>query len=57
VLKFLGTEIWSGGRLQVARAGEVFDATGALVDARVRGQLEAFVAGFAAFVTERRARR
>jgi NAD(P)H-dependent FMN reductase len=49
VLKTLGTQTWAGGRLQVSRAGEVFDANGALKDARVRDQLRAFLAGFAAF--------
>ena len=50
VLKTLGTQTWAGGRLQVSRAGEVFDANGAIKDARVRDQLRAFLAGFAAFV-------
>jgi NAD(P)H-dependent FMN reductase len=49
VLKTLGTQTWAGGRLQVSRAGEVFDANGALKDARVRDRLRAFLAGFAAF--------
>jgi hypothetical protein len=38
----------------VSRAGEVFDANGALKDARVREQLRAFLAGFAAFVAAQR---
>lgn len=54
VLKTLGTETYAGGRLQVSRAGDVFDATGALVDERVREQLRTFLAGFAAFATARR---
>jgi NAD(P)H-dependent FMN reductase len=54
VLKTLGTEAWFGGRLQVSRAGDVFDESGALVDARVREQLRAFLAGFCAFVGARR---
>jgi chromate reductase len=54
VLKTLGTEPWFGGRLQVSRAGEAFDATGALTDARVREQLRGFLAGFSAFVAARR---
>ena len=49
VLKTLGTRHWSGGRLMVARAGQVFDAQGAIVDEKVREQLREFVAGFAAF--------
>ena len=54
VLKTLGTETWFGGRLQVSRAATVFDANGNLVDARVREQLRAFLAGFCAFVAARR---
>jgi NAD(P)H-dependent FMN reductase len=54
VLKTLGTQTWAGGRLQVSRAGEVFDANGALKDARVRDQLRAFLAGFTAFAAARR---
>jgi len=49
VLKTLGTQPWFGGRLQVARAGDVFDQDGNLVDARVREQLTKFLAGFAKF--------
>jgi len=54
VLKTLGTEAWFGGRLQVSRAGGVFDAAGNLVDPGVRDQLRKFLAGFSAFVAERR---
>jgi NAD(P)H-dependent FMN reductase len=54
VLKTLGTQPWFGGRLQVSRAGEAFDATGALTDARVREQLRGFLAGFCEFVASRR---
>lgn len=53
VLKTLGTQPWFGGRLQVSRAGEAFDATGALTDGRVREQLRAFLAAFSAFVAAR----
>lgn len=49
VLKTLGMQTWAGGRLQVSRAGDAFDANGALKDARVRDQLRAFLAGFVAF--------
>jgi chromate reductase, NAD(P)H dehydrogenase (quinone) len=54
VLKTLGTEAWFGGRLQVSRAGDVFDASGTLTDARIREQLRSFVTGFCAFVGARR---
>ena len=49
VLKTLGVRMWAGNRLMVSRAGSVFDADGALVDAKVREQLAGFVQGFAAF--------
>lgn len=54
VLRTLGTVPWFGGRLMVSTAGKVFDDDGRLLDQSVRTRLEAFVAGFAAFVTERR---
>jgi NAD(P)H-dependent FMN reductase len=54
VLKTLGTAAYFGGRLQVSRAGEVFDAGGTLVDERVREQLRKFLVGFSEFVVESR---
>jgi chromate reductase len=50
VLKTLGTAAYFGGRLQVSRAGEVFNGEGALVDERIRDQLKKFLAGFCEFV-------
>ncbi|MCA0340359.1 MAG: NAD(P)H-dependent oxidoreductase [Proteobacteria bacterium] len=50
VLRTLGTEPWFGGRLMVAHAGDMFDASGALVDESTRDRLRDFVSGFAAFV-------
>jgi NAD(P)H-dependent FMN reductase len=49
VLRTLGMQHWSGGRLLVSRAGNVFDADGALLDDGVREQLAKFVQGFAGF--------
>lgn len=49
VLRTLRMRAWFGGRLMVSRAGSVFDADGVLVDDKVRAQLQAFLAGFAAF--------
>ena len=49
VLKTLGTRAWFGGRLQVSRAGDVFDASGKLVDERIREQLRKFLDGFVKF--------
>lgn len=54
VLKTLGTAAYFGGRLQVSRATDVFDGSGALVDERIREQLKKFLAGFAEFVVANR---
>jgi chromate reductase len=50
VLRTLGTELWSEGRLLVSRAQGVFDASGQMTDEAVRAQLGEFLAGFAGFV-------
>jgi NAD(P)H-dependent FMN reductase len=50
VLRTLGTQFWSGGRLQVARAATVFDEAGNLKDPGVEQQLQQFLAGYVAFV-------
>jgi NAD(P)H-dependent FMN reductase len=47
ILRTLGCDHWAGDRLMVARAGSVFDQTGALADEAVRARLGKFVAGFA----------
>ncbi len=57
VLRTLGTAPWFGGRLIVSAAGKAFDQEGRLLDQTIRTRLETFVAGFAAFVTERRRNR
>jgi chromate reductase, NAD(P)H dehydrogenase (quinone) len=50
VLRTLGTLPFFGARVQVANAGKVFDDDGRLVDPAVRGQVEKYMAAFAAFV-------
>jgi chromate reductase, NAD(P)H dehydrogenase (quinone) len=50
VLRTLGTQFWSGGRLQVSRAATVFDEAGNLKDAAIEEQLKTFLAGYVAFV-------
>ncbi|MDO8250227.1 MAG: NADPH-dependent FMN reductase [Rhodoferax sp.] len=50
VLRTLGTRPWFNGRLMVARAGTVFDDQGALVDEKIRAQLQQFIHGFVAYV-------
>ncbi|MBN8480211.1 MAG: NAD(P)H-dependent oxidoreductase [Xanthomonadales bacterium] len=52
VLKTLGVRQWSGGRLMLSRAGQAFDADGALVDEGARRQLADFIAGFVRFASE-----
>lgn len=52
VLRTLGAQLFTGGRLQVAGAGKAFDSEGALVDDTVRGLLEKYMAGFAQFVAK-----
>lgn len=49
VLRTLGAELWTGGRLMVSHASSVFDADGAIADARTGDQLSKFVEGFVAF--------
>jgi chromate reductase, NAD(P)H dehydrogenase (quinone) len=53
VLRTLGTQAWSGGRLTVARAANVFDESGTLKDAAVLEQLRQFLAGYVSFVSSR----
>ena len=50
VLKTLGVQLWAGNRLMVSRAGQAFDAQGALVDERTTAQLAAFLAGYRDFI-------
>jgi hypothetical protein len=45
---------WYGRRLLVGGASKVFDASGALVDDKVRAQVVAFMAGFVEFVAAAR---
>jgi chromate reductase len=49
VLRTLGCELWTQGRLMVSRAPTVFDADGALTDPKIREQLRVYLEGFAAF--------
>jgi len=54
VLRTLRVRFWSGGRLMVSRASQVFDERGEIADAAIRDQLGKFVSGFAAFAAEAR---
>lgn len=53
VLRTLGVRFWSGERLMVSRAAQVFDAQGEIADAATREQLRKFTLGFAVFTAER----
>ncbi len=46
VLRTLGAELWTGGRLMVSRANTIFDADGNIVDARTNDLLRGFLQGF-----------
>lgn len=50
VLRTLGTRPWFGGRLQVSRAGSVFNDAGEMVDEKMKEQLRQFMHGFVNFV-------
>ncbi len=49
VLRTLGCDLWTGGRLMLSRAGSAFDAEGRLTAEASREQLGAYLAGFAGF--------
>ncbi len=53
VLRTLGADLWSGGRLMVARANTLMDAQGRLADEATRTRLGQFVAGFADYAQKR----
>jgi chromate reductase, NAD(P)H dehydrogenase (quinone) len=53
VLRTLGTEFWSEGRLLVSRAHNVIDETGALADEAVKEQMRSFLGGFVEFCRTR----
>lgn len=54
VMRTLGAELWTGGRMVVSGAGKAFDGEGNLVDAEVRERLKQYLAGFVEFVQRRR---
>ena len=51
VLRTLGTIPWFGGRMMAANAATVFNEDGELIDETTRSRLQAFMTGFAAFVS------
>ena len=53
VFRTLGAELWAGGRMLVSRAGNVFDANGKIVDAKVNDALRKFLERFVSHVRAR----
>ena len=49
VLRVLGMMPWFGGRVQVTQAANAFDASGQLVDEKLKATLTTFMVGYAAF--------
>lgn len=50
VFRALGVRPWFGPRVMVGGAGSVFDASGQMVDEKMRAQVRDFMSGFATFV-------
>src|SRR5579871_1953878 len=50
VMRTLGAQVWTGGRLMVSRANNVFDEAGALKDPTVEELLRQFLAGYVGFL-------
>lgn len=46
VLRTLGMDLWTSGRLMVPRAHDAFDAAGNLTDEKARERLERFLSGY-----------
>lgn len=54
VLRTLRMRPWFGGRLMLSRAGDAFAGDGGLSDEEAQRKVADFVAGFAAFIRERK---
>lgn len=54
VFHTLGADLWSGKRLMVPKAGQVFDKEGNLTDEETRTRLAAFVSAFSAYLAARK---
>jgi chromate reductase, NAD(P)H dehydrogenase (quinone) len=50
-LRTLGVRYWTGGRLLVSRANQVFDQNGEIRDDSIRAQLADFLKGFATYIS------
>jgi chromate reductase len=54
VMRTLGADLWSEGRLLVSRAQGVFDKAGALTDEAIQERLRGFLGGFVSFAARRK---
>jgi chromate reductase, NAD(P)H dehydrogenase (quinone) len=52
VMRTLGVQLWTGGRLMVSRAGKTFDADGTISDSEIRAQIRTYLAGFLDYLTK-----
>jgi chromate reductase len=50
VMRTLGVDLWTGGRMIVSRASGLFDEADRIAEPSLRDQLTAFLAGYADFV-------
>ena len=53
VFRTLGADFWAGGRLMVARAGQLVDQSGEISDAATRESIAKFMSGFVDYVRAR----
>lgn len=49
VMRTLGVNLWTGGRMMASRAGDLFDEEGQIQDEAVSKRLQSFLAGFVEF--------
>ncbi len=56
VMRMLGMNFWSGGRLLAPRASALFDEQGELTDAALRDRLAKFLDGFVSYIQLNRTR-
>ncbi|MFM5885398.1 MAG: NADPH-dependent FMN reductase [Novosphingobium sp.] len=52
VLRTLGVELWTGGRLMVSRAGKTFDDSGTISEPEMRELVRIYVEGFVNHLTK-----
>jgi NAD(P)H-dependent FMN reductase len=55
VLRYLGADLWNGGRMMVSKAQTVFNQDGTLADRKTEEQLRKFLEGFVGFASRPKA--